>query len=297
MPTDPRKLYDRLKPPERLTLTLEALARNDEEEAGRVRGSCPRSTYSGPDAAFDDRWSVAFDIAAVVTIDLRCMWGKLHVLHWVIADVMPDLATALLVTAGLGFVEGERSGQGQPQMDFFARPLPEPAPADDAGDEDEDDGGGGEAGDDDDEADNGDVGDAAVDDTDEEEEQGEALPRDLERGRRLDAVQRRAEHFTAGGMAALLLAAKDIAQDLVDTWAAFGAFCRTRVGVTPETMLGAWGFPVLGEFQDMLAHYAGLEPDRQKVRQYSGYMCTPWDRRFGRRRGADEQEDGESDGE
>src|SRR5678816_594088 len=36
----------------------------------------------------------------------------------------------------------------------------------------------------------------------------------------------------------LMLAARDTAQDLVNTWEAFGAFCRTRVGVSPKVMLG-----------------------------------------------------------
>ena len=75
------KLYDRLKPQERLTLYIEAMARDDAAESSRIQSTCPRSTYTGPDPRFYERLSMAFDVTAVVTIDLRCMWGKLHLLH------------------------------------------------------------------------------------------------------------------------------------------------------------------------------------------------------------------------
>jgi hypothetical protein len=61
-------LYERFQPPERLTLLIEAMARDDAAEAGRLRDSCPRVSYSGPEADFMERCSMSFDILAVVTI-------------------------------------------------------------------------------------------------------------------------------------------------------------------------------------------------------------------------------------
>src|SRR4051812_48957539 len=72
--TDPTKLYEQFQPPERLTLLIEAMARDDDAEAQRLQRPCPRIAYTARDPQFEDRWDMAFDILAVVTIDLRCMW-------------------------------------------------------------------------------------------------------------------------------------------------------------------------------------------------------------------------------
>jgi hypothetical protein len=286
------RMYDQLKPPERLTLLLEAMARDDVAEAQRLQGSCPRVHYTGQDRRFHDRLDMAFDVVAVVSIDLRCMWGKLRVLDWVLRHVVKNLATEHHITAGLAFIEGEHCGEGLRQLDFFARPLPGPTVVDAAeegevnDDEPEEDG---SADDEDEDGGHEDEGD----DEDDDEEFSEG---DLERGRRLAAVQKRAEHVTACSVLALTLAAKDIAQDLVDTWEALGVFCHTRVGVTPETMLTAWQFPVAGEFEETLKRYSKLTPDPQKVKRYTGYICKHWDERFGRRRRPDDEEAGDDGG-
>jgi hypothetical protein len=275
------KLYDRLKPQERLTLYIEAMARDDAAESSRVESSCPRSNWTGPDPRFHQRLTMAFDVMAVVTIDLRCMWGKLHLLHWVMEQVVPEMTTALHITAGLGFIEGEHCGQGLPQIHFFSRPLPKPREASDEefeqaareaeGEDDEDFG-------------------------DEDREQPKWHQ---DRGQRLHAVEKRAQHFTACGKLSLMLAARDTAQDMVNTWEAFGAFCRTRVGVTAETMLAAWGFPVAGDFEETLKRYAHLKPQAEKVRDYTRSICINWDRMFSPGHGfdADAGSDAEADTE
>ena len=73
----PTRHYEQFQPPERLTLLIEAMARDDEGEVERLQRSCPRATFTGRDPQFEDRWSMAFDILAVVSIDLRCLGGKL----------------------------------------------------------------------------------------------------------------------------------------------------------------------------------------------------------------------------
>ena len=101
------KMYDLFAPPERLALLLEAMARGDAAEAARLRGSCPRKTYTGPDGAFDERLCLAFDTLAVVCIDLRGMWGRLHVRHWAAASVR-RFATLHHVNADFAFLDGAR---------------------------------------------------------------------------------------------------------------------------------------------------------------------------------------------
>ena len=189
-------------------------------------------------------------------------------------EVVPEMTTALHITAGLGFIEGEHCGQGLPQIHFFSHPMPQPREVSDEeferaareaeGEEDEDFG-------------------------DEDREQPKWH---VDRGQRLHAVEKRAQHFTACGKLSLMLAARDTAQDLVNTWAAFGAFCRTRVGVSPEVMLRAWQFPVAGDFEEALGRYAHLKPDPQKVKQYTRHICLNWDRWFNPGRGFDRDREG-----
>lgn len=261
--TEPKRFYEEFTPPERLTLLLEAMARSDEKEAQRLQRTCPRVTYTGQDVEFADRWTMAFDILAVVAIDLRCMWGKLHVLQWVLENTRV-IATSHHITATLAFVEGERCGRGLPQCEFFARPLPEP---DADGDEelvlpdDEED---------------------ANDDDENDDEVPDPTPEQVDQGRRMHDVERRAEHFTACGTVLLLKAMDGVAKDMVNTWAAFDRFCRSRLGVTAETMLKAWEFP-LEEFQETLKRYEKTTPDPARVKEYFGYITKQWDERFNHR--------------
>jgi hypothetical protein len=85
----------------------------------------------------------------------------------------------------------------------------------------------------------------------------------------------------------ILGAINDVAKDLVDVWAAFGHFCRTRIGVEPETMLRAWKFP-FDDFLATLNRYDKVKPDPMKVTEYVGYITKQWDRRFRPKRTADE---------
>src|SRR5205085_2944266 len=163
----PTKLYDQFQPPERLTLLIEAKARDDAAEARRLQDTCPRLSYTGPDVRFTERYILAFDIMAVVTIDLRCVWAKLHVLRCVLGGIR-DMAVAHRVTAALAFIDGERCGKGLPQCEFFAKPLPEPE-ADDATPDHEDD-----------------IDDPG-DDPDDDDEVLDPSPAQIDHGRRMDA--------------------------------------------------------------------------------------------------------------
>src|SRR3954454_2253733 len=101
------------------------MARNDEAEAQRLQRTCPHASYTGPDVQFTERYTLAFDVMALVTIDLRCAWAKLQVMRCVLGGIR-DMAVAHRITATLAFVDGERCGKGLPQCEFFAKPLPEP---------------------------------------------------------------------------------------------------------------------------------------------------------------------------
>jgi hypothetical protein len=279
----PTKLYEQFQPPERLTLLLEAMARNDDAEVERLQRSCPRSTYTGQDRQFEDRWTMAFDILAVVCIDLRCLWGKMHVLRWVLGEVR-EMATAQNINAAFAFLDGERCGKGKRQMGFFARPMPHPNERVDYSDDDE-----GEQ----------------EPDRRSDEELLNPTPLEFARGERMEAVQRRSEHFTTCSAVVLLSAMNDISKDLVNAWSAFDRFCRIRLGVSAETMLKAWQFP-FDDFFQTLRRYEKVKPDPAKVKEYLGYIAKHWDSRFRPKhpgheyvtyRGADADADEDGDGE
>jgi hypothetical protein len=69
------------------------------------------------------------------------------------------------------------------------------------------------------------------------------------------AVEGRAEYATDVVMAPVLAAAATIAQDLVNVWAAFGRFCRSRLDVGPDVMMRAWEMPLLADIELMLQDY------------------------------------------
>ena len=74
------------------------------------------------------------------------------------------------------------------------------------------------------------------------------------------------------------------------------------MGVSPETMLRAWQFP-LEELQETLKRYDKTKPDPAKVKEYCGYISKHWDRRFSRKRhhpyvtyNDEADDDGDADG-
>src|SRR6478752_174047 len=115
-------LYELFKPQERLTLTLEAMARGDDAEVDRLYRSCPRKTYTCPDAEFEDRRSMAMDIAMVASADLSALNSRLHVLQWVRVTIQ-HFAPLHHINASLAFVDGTRCGLGLSQSPYFARKL------------------------------------------------------------------------------------------------------------------------------------------------------------------------------
>jgi hypothetical protein len=258
------KLYEQFEPEERLTLLLEAMAWQDHAEANRLGKSCPRCSYSQVDAAFGDRMDMAFDTMAVVCIDLRALWAKLDILHWAIGTARL-MATHHQITATFAFMDGERFAKRLPQLDFFSKDR---EPDDD--DHKEENGG---------EATDG----PAEDDAPPTAPQPvrASRHREGELARRMMAVEDRVQGMTDTVFLALFRTAHEHAQQLANTWEAFGRFCRTRVGVEPDVMLDAWGFPIAQDFREMLKRYEDVKPDEARVDEYFGLITSTWDKRFG----------------
>ncbi len=103
--------YDVLEPDERLTALLEAVSRRDFQEAGRLRGACPRRTYTAPDRDFADRLSLVNEAATVVAIDLRGYWGQLRALRWMRTMTLQHQPLHQM-RHQLSFLHGVRTGHG-----------------------------------------------------------------------------------------------------------------------------------------------------------------------------------------
>jgi hypothetical protein len=196
------KHYVSLSPGERFSLLLEAMSRRDEPEADRVIYSCPRRSYSGPDAAFGRRVTLGLELITFVCGDLRHRLGALRVLLWAMASV-EQCSTLHHIDASMAFVEGVRCGQGLSQSPFFN------------------------------------TGSRAAAD-DEERLEDVRLPQDC--GLRLDAVEEQARQASLSIRKLLLRAGIDIAGELICLWEAFGQFARSRLGLAPKRRWRRWRF-------------------------------------------------------
>ena len=65
------KHYQVLGPAERFALTIEAMARGDNNDANRLEDSCPRFNYHSEDVEYRDRMKRAYLIALLATINLK----------------------------------------------------------------------------------------------------------------------------------------------------------------------------------------------------------------------------------
>jgi hypothetical protein len=249
------KLYETFAPKERLVLLLEAMARGDDAETMRLRRSCPRKTYTGPDAAFDDRFTLAHDTVAVVCGDLRALVAQLRVLHWAMENC--EYFSALHhIDAEMAFFQGVRCGQGlPPSPDFSGGPE-------------------------------GDTRGTPETQTDEGETCLAPLGDDL--AARTAAVAQRSGRSTRLILRVMRRAGEELAAELLAIWEAFGHFCTGRLGVSPERALGACGYPAGEELAEVLKAYGHVQPNGTTAGEYRRLLLRIWDRQFGEGAGINE---------
>lgn len=76
------RLYESLTPAQRVIASIEALARDDEEEKLRLVKSCPKKTYTMTDAAYSDKMEALLDMAMAVELDMRDCALNFFMLLW-----------------------------------------------------------------------------------------------------------------------------------------------------------------------------------------------------------------------
>jgi len=82
-------LLEHLTAKQRISLSFEAQAREDEAEFQRLADTCPRKIYSGPDLAFHKSWDAIISLSIATECDLRG-----YALSWLIAVRAKDYETA-----------------------------------------------------------------------------------------------------------------------------------------------------------------------------------------------------------
>jgi hypothetical protein len=99
-----------------------------------------------------------------------------------------------------------------------------------------------------------------------------------ELARRMMAVEDRMQRTTDFVFTHLLLTARTHAQQLPDTWEAFGRVCQTRVGMAPEVLLDR---PIAADCKAMVRRYPDVKPDEAKVDEYLDLISQGWDSHCG----------------
>jgi len=103
------KLYDRFTPDERFGLVIEALAREDEEEAKRLVDACPRLTYRMLDLAYADRFKASLTVTIGFCLDLApflIVLGKVEDIR----EVLLSILNLCENVAKLAYLEGSEAG-------------------------------------------------------------------------------------------------------------------------------------------------------------------------------------------
>lgn len=275
-------LYDQLQAQERLALVLEAMARGDQVEAGKLRASCPRKMYMMSDAAFMERLEMAFDVMAIVCIDLRCCWAELNTFHRLI-DSLDELDQPYRAAAGMAFLQGVRYGRGEPPFtvtrdseDGQTRPQedPEAAESDPVPDSAGADGPG--------TIDGVEPTDELPGDEECEDEDGDVADNNESDtlGKRLDEASALAGHASDGLRKRMIRSAESVAQIFLEVFEALERFCRRHMGIGALTLLKAWSFHVIADFPKVQGRYPDIVPREAKVNEYIACLEGTWTRQF-----------------
>jgi hypothetical protein len=89
---------------------IEALAREDKQEADRLAAACPRKVYREIDAEYGDRIRVASEIVSAVILDLRPRLGKLRMIE-AFREFLPLFLWRGMDVAAMAWLDGYAEGK------------------------------------------------------------------------------------------------------------------------------------------------------------------------------------------
>jgi hypothetical protein len=105
------KLYDRLRPEERVRAVLKAEARRDEQEVKRLIESCPRKTYSMADAAYTLPAEAALLVVVMVGSWMREVNARRRAFEWASDHLAPFVEDLLENAWHDGYSARDRQGR------------------------------------------------------------------------------------------------------------------------------------------------------------------------------------------
>jgi hypothetical protein len=111
MAADPLKHhYACLTPAERFALTIEAMARGDENDADRLEGACPKHHYHLDDLEYRDRMKRAYIIALMVCLNVREGLAQIRAAT-MFRELAPDFGHGPELLAKTAFLYGREYGK------------------------------------------------------------------------------------------------------------------------------------------------------------------------------------------
>jgi hypothetical protein len=111
MAADPLKHhYACLTAPERFALTIEAMARGDENEADRLEDACPTHSYHMHDLEYRDRMRRAYLIALMVSLNMREGLAQIRMAK-IFCGMAPDFGRGPELLAKTAFLYGREYGK------------------------------------------------------------------------------------------------------------------------------------------------------------------------------------------
>jgi hypothetical protein len=236
------KLYDRFTPEERFRLTLEALARGDEQEAERLSESCPRRTYTMNDAAYGDRMRAGLQITMAICLDLAPRLAKLRMIE-AFRVIQPYVRTVWQNEADRAYFDGHQAGSRHAWRVAGMEGDP-----------------------------------PGWEDWEEGEEPGEeafdpAIESDL------DSISARVEETTTFVSQLLDRLEREFVVEVRAIWEAFAGFCEEELGFAPETLLKAYFEPMLEQVEELkaLANKPDAPgPDLEALAEYRETVSKLW---------------------
>ncbi|HEV7299825.1 MAG TPA: hypothetical protein VGN72_10705 [Tepidisphaeraceae bacterium] len=267
MPVD--AMYDQFTPTERLSLLLEAMAREDWPEARKLRATCPDKTYRMGDLAFHEPREFIWDLATIAAADLRVMYGKIRMMQS-FNEVLPFLTDQHAMAAELSFMDGWRLGNDMPELPrpdvdrdgVEGHDAVQPAVDGFYPEQDDDD-----DNDEDDDADRVPGREPTV-------EEMEVIDRWKAPQRWVAVAQRRIT-----GLYVPVI--RRVTGDALGVWAAWDAFCQAKVGVDGDTAMRAHCPPVAELVKELTATYPEVRAREDKQAEYAADLERAWGKRFG----------------
>jgi hypothetical protein len=89
---------------------IEALARDDNQEAERLAAACPRKVYREIDAEYGERVRVSSEIVSAVVLDLAPRLGKLHMIE-AFREFLPLFLVRGMDVAAMAWLDGYTEGK------------------------------------------------------------------------------------------------------------------------------------------------------------------------------------------